>query len=115
VGVLVAGAGLLITFSLYSLPAPLARIAERLASVRRPFSATNDQLAIITWFQESAPPDGYGLGAVPWCGEILARPAAAACPGRSRATTCSRPWSASTARPSPRHWSRCSPSGWCAW
>ncbi len=72
VGVLVAGAWVyLITFSLYSLPAPLARIAERLASVREPFSATNDQLAIITWFQESAPPEGYGLGAVPWCGEIL--------------------------------------------
>lgn len=73
VGVLVAGAWIyLITFALFSLPAPLARIAERLASVREPFSATNDQLAIITWFQESAPPEGYGLGAVPWCGEILA-------------------------------------------
>jgi len=82
VGVLVAGAWIyLITFSLYSLPAPLARIAERLASVREPFSATNDQLAIITWFQESAPPEGYGLGAVPWCGEILA---AAGCRGVPR-------------------------------
>lgn len=82
VGVLVAGAWVyLVTFSLYSLPAPLARIAERLASVREPFSATNDQLAIITWFQESAPPEGYGLGAVPWCGEILA---AAGCRGVPR-------------------------------
>ncbi len=82
VGVLVAGAWIyLITFSLFSLPAPLARIAERLASVREPFSATNDQLAIITWFQESAPPEGYGLGAVPWCGEILA---AAGCRGVPR-------------------------------
>lgn len=82
VGVLVAGAWVyLITFSLYSLPAPLARIAERLASVREPFSATNDQLAIITWFQESAPPGGYGLGAVPWCGEIAA---AAGCRGVPR-------------------------------
>jgi hypothetical protein len=59
-----------VTLALYSLPAPVARIAERLASVRSPFTATNDQLAIITWFQQSAPPDGYGLGAVPWCGEI---------------------------------------------
>ena len=70
VGVLVAGAWVyLITYALYSLPAPLARIAERLNTVRNPFTATNDQLAIITWFQESAPAEGYGLGAVPWCGE----------------------------------------------
>ena len=70
VGVLVAGAWVyMITYALYALPAPLARIAERLATVRSPFTATNDQLAIITWFQESAPPEGYGLGSVPWCGE----------------------------------------------
>src|SRR5262249_8042911 len=73
VGVLVAGAWVyLLTFALYTLPAPLARIGERLASVRNPFAATNDQLAIITWFQESAPVGGYGFGAVPWCGEIAA-------------------------------------------
>jgi len=70
VGVLAAGAWVyLVTYALYALPAPLARIAERLATVRSPFTATNDQLAIITWFQESAPPEGYGLGSVPWCGE----------------------------------------------
>ena len=46
------------------------RWAQRLASVREPFAASNDQLAIITWFQESTPPGGYGLGAVPWCGEV---------------------------------------------
>jgi hypothetical protein len=81
VGVLIAGAWVyLVTFALYSLPAPLARIAERLESVRTPFAATNDQLAIITWFQESAPAGGYGLGSVPWCGEI----AAAGCRGVPR-------------------------------
>jgi len=81
VGVLVAGAWVyLVTYALYSLPAPLARIAERLASVRNPFSATNDQLAIITWFQESAPSGGYGIGAVPWCGEL----AGASCRGVPR-------------------------------
>jgi cell division protein FtsW (lipid II flippase) len=81
VGVLVAGSWVyLVTFALYSLPAPLARIAERLASVRSPFTATNDQMAIITWFQESAPTGGYGLGAVPWCGEI----AGAGCHGVPR-------------------------------
>jgi cell division protein FtsW (lipid II flippase) len=73
VGVAVAGAWVyLITYALYSLPPPLARIAERLATVRNPFTATNDQLAIITWFQESAPAGGYGLGSVPWCGENAA-------------------------------------------
>jgi cell division protein FtsW (lipid II flippase) len=81
VGVLTAGAWVyLLTYALYSLPAPLARVAERLQSVREPFSATNDQMAIITWFQESAPSEGYGLGAVPWCGEI----AAASCRGVPR-------------------------------
>jgi cell division protein FtsW (lipid II flippase) len=39
--------------------------------MRDPFAAANDQMAIITWFQESAPAGGYGLGAVPWCGEVL--------------------------------------------
>jgi cell division protein FtsW (lipid II flippase) len=81
VGVLVAGAWVyLLTFSLYSLPAPLARVAERLDSVRNPFTATNDQLAVITWFQESAPAGGYGMGAVPWCGEL----AGASCRGVPR-------------------------------
>lgn len=81
VGVLFAGAWVyLVTFALYALPAPLARIAERLASVRSPYSATNDQLAIITWFQEAAPAGGYGVGAVPWCGEI----AGAGCRGVPR-------------------------------
>jgi cell division protein FtsW (lipid II flippase) len=81
VGVLFAGAWVyLVTFALYSLPAPLTRIAERLASVRNPFAATNDQLAIITWFQESAPSGGYGIGAVPWCGEA----AGASCRGVPR-------------------------------
>ena len=71
VGVFVAGLWIyLMTFALYSLPAPLARIAERLSSVRNPFTSTNDQMAIITWFQESAPAQGYGFGSVPWCGEM---------------------------------------------
>jgi cell division protein FtsW (lipid II flippase) len=70
-GVLASGAWVFgLTAALYALPAPTARIAERLASAREPFAATNDQMAIITWFQESAPPGGYGLGSVPWCGEL---------------------------------------------
>lgn len=81
VGVLIAGAWVyVVTFALFAMPAPLARITERLASVRSPFTATNDQMAIITWFQESAPSGGYGFGAVPWCGEI----AGASCRGVPR-------------------------------
>ena len=76
---LVAGAWVyLITYALYALPAPLARIAERLNTVRNPFTATNDQLAIITWFQESAPAEGYGLGAVLY---FLRRAASRCAPG----------------------------------
>jgi cell division protein FtsW (lipid II flippase) len=51
-------------------PGPLGRVEERLAAVRNPFVASNDQLAIVTWFQESAPAGGYGFGAVPWCSEV---------------------------------------------
>ena len=40
----------------------------RLESLSAPFASTNDQLALVTWFQRAAPPDGFGLGAVPWCG-----------------------------------------------
>ncbi len=80
-GVAVAGTWVYLgTLAIFSLPAPAARIAERLASVRNPFTAANDQLAIITWFQESAPPGGYGFGAIPWCGEI----AGAVCRGVPR-------------------------------
>jgi cell division protein FtsW (lipid II flippase) len=79
--VAVAGAWVYLgTLALFSLPAPAARITERLASVRNPFTAVNDQMAIVTWFQESAPADGYGLGSVPWCGEV----ASVACRGVPR-------------------------------
>jgi hypothetical protein len=48
------------------------RVAERLASMHNPFVASNDQLAMITWFQESAPAHGYGFTAVPWCSDLVA-------------------------------------------
>jgi cell division protein FtsW (lipid II flippase) len=48
------------------------RVAERLASMRNPFIASNDQLAMITWFQDAAPAHGYGLTAVPWCSDLVA-------------------------------------------
>ena len=51
--------------------------AARLESLAAPLASTNDQLALVTWFQRAAPPQGHGLGAVPWCGHA----AAARCSG----------------------------------
>ena len=42
--------------------------AARLESLAAPFASTNDQAALVAWFQRAAPADGWGLGAVPWCG-----------------------------------------------
>ncbi|MFM8332597.1 MAG: FtsW/RodA/SpoVE family cell cycle protein, partial [Candidatus Methylumidiphilus sp.] len=47
-------------------------IAERLESAQNPFSASNDQMAKVLWFQEAAADSGgFGLGQVPWCGELV--------------------------------------------
>lgn len=56
------------------------RVAGRLDSVADPFSAENDQLARVLWLGEHTPDNGYGLGAVPWCGTLPA----AGCPGVPR-------------------------------
>lgn len=53
------------------------RVAARLDSVINPFSAENDQLAHVLWLGQHTPPNGYGLGAVPWCGSLPV----AGCPG----------------------------------
>ena len=42
--------------------------AARLENVAVPLASANDQLALVTWFQRAAPPLGFGVGAVPWCG-----------------------------------------------
>ncbi|WP_284619459.1 FtsW/RodA/SpoVE family cell cycle protein [Aquabacterium humicola] len=42
--------------------------AARLESLGTPLASANDQLALVSWFQRAAPPQGHGLGAVPWCG-----------------------------------------------
>ena len=57
-----------ITLALFRLGAVDGVTAVRLESLAAPFASTNDQLALVTWFQRAAPPDGFGLGAVPWCG-----------------------------------------------
>jgi cell division protein FtsW (lipid II flippase) len=60
-----------VTLALLHLGSLDAVTAARLESVAAPFSAANDQLALVTWFQRAAPERGWGLGAVPWCGYAL--------------------------------------------
>jgi cell division protein FtsW (lipid II flippase) len=77
IGVVVAACWIYgVTSLLFTVPYS-DRVAERLASMRNPFIASNDQLAMVTWFQESAPAHGYGFTAVPWCSDL----AASACRG----------------------------------
>jgi len=42
--------------------------ATRLENLAAPFTSTNDQLALVAWFQRATPPEGFGIGAAPWCG-----------------------------------------------
>jgi cell division protein FtsW (lipid II flippase) len=57
-----------ITVALFSLGAVDSVTAARLESLAAPLASTNDQLALVSWFQRAAPPQGFGIGAVPWCG-----------------------------------------------
>jgi cell division protein FtsW (lipid II flippase) len=58
----------LVTGALFEMGSLDERTATRLESVAAPFASANDQLALVAWFQRAAPADGFGLGAVPWCG-----------------------------------------------
>jgi cell division protein FtsW (lipid II flippase) len=58
----------LVTVALFKLGAVDDVTAGRLENLAAPLASANDQLALVTWFQEVAPPAGFGLGAVPWCG-----------------------------------------------
>jgi len=60
-----------VTLALLQLGSVDSVAAARLESLATPFSAANDQLALVTWFQRAAPAGGWGLGAVPWCGYAL--------------------------------------------
>jgi cell division protein FtsW (lipid II flippase) len=42
--------------------------AGRLENLAAPLASGNDQQALVAWFREAAPANGFGLGAVPWCG-----------------------------------------------
>ena len=57
-----------VTFALFQIGSIDDVTAARLENVAAPLASANDQLALITWFQQVAPPNGFGLGAVPWCG-----------------------------------------------
>ena len=75
-----------VTLALFELGSIDDVTAARLENLAAPLASANDQLALVTWFQRAAPPTGFGLGDVPWCGYAIAD-GCAACRRRSRATT----------------------------
>jgi cell division protein FtsW (lipid II flippase) len=66
-----------ITLALFELGPMHEVTAGRLENLAAPLASANDQLALVTWFQHAAPPAGYGIGSVPWCGHA----SALGCPG----------------------------------
>ena len=58
----------IVTFALFRVGAVDDVTAARLENLAAPLASGNDQLALVTWFQRASPINGYGLGAVPWCG-----------------------------------------------
>ncbi|HUG21278.1 FtsW/RodA/SpoVE family cell cycle protein [Piscinibacter sp.] len=56
------------TMALFKVGAIDSVTAARLESLAAPLASTNDQLALVSWFRQAAPPEGFGIGAVPWCG-----------------------------------------------
>jgi cell division protein FtsW (lipid II flippase) len=58
----------LVTFALFETGSIDNTTAGRLENLAAPLASANDQLAIVSWFQHAAPPAGFGLGHVPWCG-----------------------------------------------
>src|SRR5439155_4984722 len=65
------------TLALFEIGALDDVTAGRLENLAAPLASANDQLALVTWFQHAAPPAGFGLGAVPWCGHA----SGTGCPG----------------------------------
>lgn len=46
----------------------LPHIGERLDAMRDPYSAANDQMALVGMFRDEVPPGGFGFAQAPWCG-----------------------------------------------
>ena len=61
------------TWALFELGALDEVTAARLENLAAPMASANDQLALVRWFQSAAPPSGFGLGNVPWCGYSSAK------------------------------------------
>jgi cell division protein FtsW (lipid II flippase) len=57
-----------VTAALFALGSVDPTTAARLESIAAPFTAANDQQALVAWFREATPAGGFGLGHVPWCG-----------------------------------------------
>ena len=57
-----------ITMALFQLGSLDDVTAARLESLAAPLASGNDQLALVSWFQQAAPSRGFGIAAVPWCG-----------------------------------------------
>jgi len=68
---------LTVTYGLFELGSLDEVTAGRLENLAAPMASANDQLALVTWFQQAAPANGFGLGAVPWCGHAPG----SGCPG----------------------------------
>ncbi|MGZ8217576.1 FtsW/RodA/SpoVE family cell cycle protein, partial [Methylomagnum sp.] len=46
----------------------LPHIGERLDAMRDPYSAANDQMALVGMFRDEVPVGGFGFAQAPWCG-----------------------------------------------
>ena len=64
----VAGAAAWLWVATAYLPAHNSRAAERELMRSAPFDASSDQGAHAQWLLAAAPPSGFGLARVPWCG-----------------------------------------------
>ena len=62
-----------VTLALFELGSIDDVTAGRLENLAAPLASANDQLALVGWFQSAAPPAGFGLGNVPWCGYATSR------------------------------------------
>jgi len=61
----------IVTSGVFTIGGLHSTAASRIESVQEPLHSVNDQLAVVTWFRESIPSAGYGIGAVPWCGNAF--------------------------------------------
>ena len=58
----------IVTLAVFQFGAVHEVTAGRLQNLAAPLASANDQQALVAWFREAAPANGFGLGAVPWCG-----------------------------------------------